>query len=61
MGKVNQAGVIGGKSVEDMVAEFQARGGQVTKCAPKRARFQSGHGWNARNDRSRAELGLAVG
>lgn len=42
----------------DLVADFLARGGQITKCPPRRAHVQSSAGFNSRNDRSRQALGL---
>lgn len=52
---------IAGAPVSDLVADFLARGGQIKRVAPGKARQQSPQGWNRRNDEDRAALGRAVG
>lgn len=52
---------VAGAPVSDLVADYLARGGQVTRVAPGKARQQSPQGWARRNDEDRALLGRAVG
>lgn len=42
-----------------LVAEFFARGGQVTLCPSRRAHQRNDNGWNRLNDETRREGGLA--